>query len=271
MEKSPLRIIHITDTHIAAKPNAKICGIDSYLSLESILKFVREDIWIPELVIATGDLSDDGSPVSYQRLRALLMSLEIPVYCIPGNHDDLAVMNAHLKSDRVYIERALKLDTWNIILLNSQVPHESHGYLNADEFTALDEIIQEDAGKHALVCLHHGPLSQCSMSICHLKNSEEFLSRLTCYSSVRGVISGHTHCAVDKQYDDIRILVTPSTFVYAEHPMMPHIPAERSFGDVHTFDTQRRGFRRLELYPDGTITTEIVWDPRQEIAAFEIY
>jgi len=45
-----------------------------------------------------------------------------------------------------------------------------------------------------------------------------------------------------------------------EHPSGPQAPEGRPFWEVHGLDPGRRAFRRLELYPNGTIVTEIIWD-----------
>ena len=41
----------------------------------------------PDLVIATGDLTDCGLVEEYEVLRDILKSLSMPVYLVPGNHD----------------------------------------------------------------------------------------------------------------------------------------------------------------------------------------
>src|SRR5262249_9138046 len=105
MHPEPLRIMHITDTHIIAEPGAEVYGVDSFAALESLLAVMQRDPWTPHLLIATGDLSEDGSAVSYQRLRSLLTSVGLPVYCIPGNHDVLAEMHAHLQGGPIHRER----------------------------------------------------------------------------------------------------------------------------------------------------------------------
>ena len=260
MNPEPLRIVHITDTHIIAEPGAEVYGVDSFAALESLLAAMQRAPWTPHLLIATGDLSEDGSAASYQRLRSLLTSLRLPVYCIPGNHDTLSEMHTHLRGGHIHIERRVVWDPWQIVLLDSQVPGQGHGYLSPGELTALEEALQEAPGHHALVGLHHGPLPVCPMPPCRLENAEAFLTLLGRYPQVRGVISGHNHCAVEEHHNSIQMLVTPSTCVYGAHPRGPQAPEEQQFWEVHGLDPGRRAFRRLELYPDGTMVTDIIWD-----------
>src|SRR5262249_40237002 len=181
MNSEPLRIVHITDTHIVAEPGAEVYGVDSFAALESLLAVMQRDPWTPHLLIATGDLSEDGSAVSYQRLRSLLTPLGLPVYCIPGNHDVLAEMHTHLQGGPIHLARRVVWEPWQIVLLDSQVPGQGHGYLSHRELTALEEALQEAPGYHTLVCLHHGPLPVCPMPPCRLENAEEFLALLERY------------------------------------------------------------------------------------------
>jgi 3',5'-cyclic-AMP phosphodiesterase len=263
MHSEPLRIVHITDTHIIATPGAEVYGIDSFTALESLLAVMQRDAWTPHLLIATGDLSEDSSAVSYQRLRSLLTSVGLPVYCIPGNHDVLAAMHAHLRGGPLHLERRVVWEPWQIVLLDSQVPGQGHGSLSHKELTALEEALQEAPGRHTLVGLHHGPLPVCPMPPCRLENAAAFLAFLGRYPNVRGIISGHNHCAVDEQHRGIRMLVTPSTCVNGEHPRGSQALDGRPFWEVHSLDPGRRAFRRLELYPNGQIITEVIWDPAE--------
>jgi len=148
MNPEPLRIVHITDTHILAEPGAELYGVDSFAALASLLAVMQRDAWTPHLLIATGDLSEDGSAASYQRLRHLLTSLGLPVYCIPGNHDVLTEMHAHLKGGPIHLERRVLWESWHIVLLDSQVPGQGHGSLSSKELNALEAALQEAPGHH---------------------------------------------------------------------------------------------------------------------------
>jgi Icc protein len=254
MGQDPLRIVQITDTHIVAEPGGKVFGVDSFVALRSLLAIAQGEPSRQHLLVATGDLSEDGTPASYQRLRSLLAPLLLPVYCVPGNHDSYSEMQAHLRNEQIRMERRVVRVGWQIIFLDSQVPDHEHGLLNSEDFIALENALQEMPDHHALVCLHHGPLRVCPTRPCRLENAEEFLGVLHRYSNVRGVISGHNHCAVDEQHGGIRIMVTPSSVAQLTHP------SQALSGDAtHALDRGLHGFRRLELHPDGQIETEVVW------------
>jgi Icc protein len=254
----PVRLVQITDTHLIETPGAEIYGVDSFATLESALERIKSDDWTPDLVVHSGDLSDDGTAASYRRLRSLLTPLALPVYCVPGNHDVHAEILASLCGGPIQNVRSAVVEPWQIVFLDSEVVGKVHGHLDPEELTGLEESLADAPHLHALIVLHHGPLAVCPMPVCQLDNAEELWAILGRHSNVRGVLSGHNHCAVDEIHRGIRVLVTPSTCVQFEHPTTPPPPGT-GFWEAHLSDGSRQALRRLELYPDGEIRTEVVW------------
>ncbi len=251
MSETPVRIVHITDTHVPADPGSKVYGIDPTEALRTLLAAIADARATPNLFIATGDLSADGSISSYRQLRTLLTQLVVPVYCIPGNHDSYTSMHVHLCDKNIKIERLVVVAKWQIIFLNTQIIGQDHGFLAKPELEALRGILEVDTETHALVCLHHGPLRVCSRTACCLENADELLTVLSQHQNVRAVIAGHNHCEAERNIGGIRVMITPSTFVQLSHQT-----------DEHTLDSTHRGFRRLDLHPDGRIKSEVIWVPR---------
>jgi len=262
MNGEPLRVVQITDSHLLAEHGARVHGVDTFAALERIVERIRSAAWRPQVVIATGDLSEDGSSGSYRRLRGLLLQLEVPVVCIPGNHDGREAMQAHLAGGSIQLQRVVALATWRIVLLDSCVTGKSHGRLGPAELDALRQALDAGGGQHALVALHHGPVSPCPMPECRLENADELLELMRAHPSARGVISGHLHCAIDEDRGGVRAIVTPSTCAFATHPTSAD--EVRPFLQSHQLDPARRGFRRLELHRDGAIVTEVIWDHELE-------
>lgn len=246
--------------HLLGDPTGRILGADPFAGLDRVLALIAREDPRPDIVVASGDLSDDGSAESYRSLRAALVELGIPVYCVPGNHDLPESMREHLIGDPIHATPSVAIGAWRIVLLNSRVPGEGHGRLDAAELETLRGALQDAAEPHSLLCLHHPLLNLCSMPICRLENAAEVLELVESRPSLRGVIAGHVHLAHDERRGGVRHMVTPSTVVQGEHPSGPDIPEPHNFAKVHRLDTSRRGFRRIDLHADGTIETEVVWD-----------
>lgn len=97
MSQTSLLIAQITDTHLFAESDQCLLGLKTIESLRTVLNQVDALEQRPDLLLLTGDLSQDGSAESYQTLQELLIPLGIPAYWIPGNHDCPATMERVLK------------------------------------------------------------------------------------------------------------------------------------------------------------------------------
>jgi hypothetical protein len=64
-----------------ATPDNKF-DTDRYLALA--VATINELLPRPDVTVVTGDLVDYGEPDEYERLRALLAPLEMPVFVVPG-------------------------------------------------------------------------------------------------------------------------------------------------------------------------------------------
>lgn len=259
MASTPVRIVHLTDIHLFADPAKRWGQAHPAAALEQVLDAIVADAWRPELCLVTGDLSDDGSDAAYEQLRDALAVLEVPAYVVPGNHDAAEPMRRAFVQGPVRWTRSVEAGEWRIIALDSQLEGEARGQLGAAELAALESTLRTGDERPTLVMLHHPVAPVCPMPSCQLEDAAAFLAITRRFPNVRAVIAGHVHCADDRLADGVRSMVTPSTCLQAEHPTQAPAGPEPPFLEVHAVSAARRGYRRLELFPDGRIETEVVW------------
>ncbi|RKZ34981.1 MAG: phosphodiesterase, partial [Gammaproteobacteria bacterium] len=116
-----LRIIQITDFHLAADSARVLRQINTDHSLRRVLAHISAHEPHCALLLATGDLADDGSPQAYQRIATYLRQADIPICCLPGNHDDAVVMARRLTDLGINTLQTVNLDGWRLIPLDSTV------------------------------------------------------------------------------------------------------------------------------------------------------
>lgn len=247
---APIRIVQITDFHLLAKEHSRMLGVDTQASLDAVLEIVCDFREPPDLFLLTGDLVQDPEAATYRRLQRLLSALPAPVYCLPGNHDDVGLMADVLADGRyIFMQPRIALAGWDIICLNSTIANDPCGHLADDQLALLDRLLlQIPPQNHVLVSFHHSPVPVGSrwLDTMVLDNSHELFARLEPYSNVRGIIMGHVHQHLDIRRGPLRLLACPSTcFQFKPH--------SRDFA----LDPLPQGFRWLELYPDGHLETAV--------------
>lgn len=246
------KILQITDTHLYAVPTATLLKMNTHESFAAVLKALLENESDVDLVIATGDIAQDGTRSAYDHFLSSMRQLAAPVRWIPGNHDQGEVMqDAGYESGAC--NKVERLGNWKIILLDSSRANHVDGYLDHEELEFLAaELAQAESDPgidHCLVTLHHNPVPGSSswMRDIGLRNDREFIELLREHQTVRCVVYGHIHQDLDFKIGDIRYFCTPSTCIQFKPEVIDF-----------ALDVRNPGYRRLELYRDGSIRSEVV-------------
>ncbi|KGF72705.1 3',5'-cyclic-nucleotide phosphodiesterase [Neosynechococcus sphagnicola sy1] len=243
-----LLVAQITDLHLFAAPEEELLGLPTCRSFETVIEAVQQLHPQPDLLLLTGDLSQDGSLESYEHLKSLLSPLGIPTYWLPGNHDDQGVMQQVLTSPPFSNQKSFTVKDWRFLLLNSGVPHYVHGEVSREQLNWLDQELQRAAEQPTLVSLHHPPFVVHSdwLDGSILRNPADLFAVIARHPQVKLVIFGHIHQEFDRQWQQVRFLGTPSTCIQ-------FMPRSTQF----SLDETRPGFRLLRLHPDGSWETQV--------------
>ena len=244
---APLRAVQITDSHLGERVGSRLLNLDTDRSLAAVVDLVRAQQAHIDVVLATGDLSDQGSSAAYRRFLHATRDLGVHSRWLPGNHDDAAAMRKTLGGD-TRMQRNLLLGNWQVIALNSAVPGEVGGHLGESELSALRDCLRAAPQHHALICVHHHatPVGCAWLDKQLVANAESFWSVVDEFPQVRAVLSGHVHQRSETRRGDVRVLTSPSTCVQ----FAPHSADFR-------VDTEAPGYRWLDLHDDGRIETGV--------------
>lgn len=243
-----VHLVQITDTHILADPDARFDGVDTAATLETTVAAVNDLADPPDLVLVSGDLTHEPEAGAYERLAQRLQRLEAPVFCLPGNHDEPAMMHDRLNRGRISTARSIGAGAWRLLLLDTWRRGSHGGRLSAGELAFLRDSLAAITGERVLVALHHPPVRIDSpwMDAMGLENAREFFALLDTCPSVRAVIWGHIHQEFRQRRKGVVLLGTPSTCVQ----FMPG-------ADCYTRDNKPPGFRRLYLHADGSLDSRV--------------
>lgn len=245
----PLRVVQLSDFHLFADTDGKLLGLNTQFSLEAVLDRVRREQPDMDLILATGDLSQDGSYESYQRLAKILSGFRAPIYWLEGNHDKPAPMLRALRGQDNRVSPCVAdIGNWTLVLLDSTIPGEVPGDLFDEDLKFLDDALRDAAGEHLLVCLHHHPVPMGSewLDTQLVGSAERFFEVIDAHPRVRGILWGHVHQEYDDTRNGVRLLAVPSTCVQFK-------PGSADFA----VDDTSPGYRWLDLHADGGIDTAV--------------
>jgi Icc protein len=241
-------VVQISDCHLFASRDGKLLGLNTEDSLKLVLDRVAQEQANIDVILATGDLSQDGASEAYLRFQQHLQRFKAPSYWLQGNHDLTAPIVNTLGGRSHLSPCVIEQGPWRIIMLNSSVEHEVPGNFQASELLFLREALEKSRGHHTLVCLHHHPVVMgCAwLDTQVVKNAAEFWKVMDDFDHVRAVIWGHVHQEWDQQRRGVRLMSVPSTCVQFK-------PGSKDFA----IDELSPGYRWLDLYPDGRIDTVV--------------
>jgi len=207
-----IELIQLTDTHIFSDPESTFDGVDTAKTLQQVIGHIQKLDWLPDAILATGDLVHDPEPAAYQRLVNILRTIPCPVFCIPGNHDDPALMQQFLNQDNICTHNSIHFENWIVCMLDSFLPNTHAGCLDDNELEYLDEQLKINKNKFTLICLHHPPVSINSpwMDRMGLKNPEKLFAVIDRYTQVRAVLWGHIHQEFSSTHKNVKLMATPS-------------------------------------------------------------
>ena len=244
-----LHLVQITDTHLSRRKGGALLGLDTDFSLQHVLRLVRAERPAIDLLLGTGDIADHGSKEAYLRAAAYFDQLGAPCLWLAGNHDQPQLM-ADILGQQGQLRRIAQSDAWQVIMLDSQLPDAVGGALGATELALLERHLAaaEQAARFSLVCLHHQPVPVGAAWIDRqmLADHAAFFALIDRYASVRGILWGHVHQQLERRRGTALLMSTPSSCIQ-------FVPGS----DTFKLDDQPPGYRWLELFSDGRISTGV--------------
>jgi Icc protein len=249
-----IRLLQLTDTHLYADPAKRMFGIDTYQTLSDVVDAALEAD-PPDLVILSGDVSQDESPRSYERVYEIVRRFRVPIYYIPGNHDLPRVMAQEFTQATPPFreERSITVGNWLFVLLDSTIEGHVEGALSDAELARLDQTLAAYPNHFSLVCLHHNPFSIGSGAFNEIgcANGDELFAVIDQYKNVRIVLCGHVHQEFADKRAGVTLLASPSTCIQFK-------PRSVDFA----LDLLPPGFRKFQLHSDGTFDSVVTRLPQ---------
>ncbi|MEV0295913.1 metallophosphoesterase [Nocardia sp. NPDC050710] len=202
-------VAQVSDTHFDL-------GARNAERVERVMSFLAGLRRRPDAILVTGDITDSGKAEQYTQARAALRT-DIPVYAIPGNHDDRAHFRTTLLGEPASdtpINHAHRVGELTVALLDSSVPGEAGGLLTDETYDWLHGVLATaPADGPVLLALHHPPQHLFSpvVDVIALAESGRLAALVANDERIVGVLTGHAHSAVATTFAGRPLRVAPST------------------------------------------------------------
>lgn len=184
--------------------------------VEAVMGYLADLPRRPDVILVTGDITDSGRPEQYAEAR-LALTADIPVYLLPGNHDDRANFRTGLLGEPAStapINSANRVGPLTILMLDSSIPGEPSGELSEDTYTWLRAALAEaPADGPILIALHHPPnhLFSPIVDVIALADPGRLAAIVAGDQRIIGVLTGHAHSPIATTFAGKPMITCPST------------------------------------------------------------
>jgi len=211
-------LLQITDTHILPPGEVLYGSIDTARHLSETVQSINHMRPAPDVVLMTGDLVEKGDTESYRHFINLIKPLDMPVYVIPGNHDDPQLMLDTFAGTTCFpasgdtFQYVIEDFPFRILALNSHCANTELPELGEKRLTWLQHQLGR-SDKPALIALHHPPMTT-GIELIDMGGSEWFQglnSVVAAHSHVKLVICGHCHTDVCGRIGHALVYMAPAT------------------------------------------------------------
>ena len=212
-------IAQISDIHI--RDHLGMFGelVDTSKTLEKAIKLLNALDPQPDVVLATGDLTDDGTKEQYSQFLEIIAPLNAPLLPLPGNHDDYSefinAFSSTLPDEIPKNHCSYVIDNFpvRLIALDTSLPGQHDALFSEDHELWLSQVLAQEKDKPTLIFTHFPPFETGInfMDISGLKSADRLEKIIRNNPQVKLVVAGHVHRPIQTSFASTMISVCPST------------------------------------------------------------
>jgi 3',5'-cyclic AMP phosphodiesterase CpdA len=207
-------LAQLSDPHIHVGPGDR-GSAEALVAAVRALGAVRP---VPDALLLSGDLTDQGTDAEYRRVVELLAPLTMPRHVLAGNHDDPEGLRTHLGAPGQPgepVQYALRLGGIRLVACDTTVPELVEGAYGADRLGWLERRLAEDTATPTIVAMHHPPILSGvpAMDALGLPEADRaaIAALLARTPQVERVVTGHVHRAITGACGGRPVFICPSS------------------------------------------------------------
>jgi len=195
-------LAHISDFHIFADaPESYLVRRDATNVARKVIADITEHIPAFDAVIFTGDLTDGGSTEDYELLKEILAPLKMPVFAIPGNHDNREKMRVAFLGIIPFetgpnLNYEAIVQDLRVLALDTLVDDAVHGAINSNQLDWLQNKLAKQHSGPTIIAMHHPPFPSGVTAYDNISlkyGKERFGKIISAYDAQLTILAGHIH------------------------------------------------------------------------------
>ncbi|MEV8213163.1 metallophosphoesterase [Leifsonia sp. NPDC077715] len=248
-----LRILHLSDTHLYGDGRLHNGIVDTLAGLDRVLARAATLAEV-DVVVASGDLSDDGTADSYRRLKGTLEPWAAErgaaiVYAM-GNHDLRDGFEEVLGAR----ESVTHVHGFRVVTVDTSVPGAGYGQVFEEQLDRLREVLAEPSENGTVVVLHHPPVPPTTVLFEPLRLVDpEPLLEVCSAGDVRLILAGHFHHGLVTEAGPAGIPVVVAPAVANTTDVLWPPPRERA--------VRGAGFAWVQVPAEGPVRAHLLTAP----------
>jgi Icc protein len=225
-------VCQLSDMHLMTGGRLAYGVVDTAAHLRRCIAHILESPQPPDAVVMTGDLVDSGKPEEYALLREIIAPLAMPVYLIPGNHDEREALraafpdHAYLNQFPPFIQYAIEEHELRIVAIDTVVPRQDGGELCAQRLEWLALTLATAPQRPTLLVMHHPPFATHIdfMDDIGLAASDPLAQIVARHPQIERVLCGHLHRPIQARFAGTLACTAPSTAHQITLDLAPDAP-----------------------------------------------
>lgn len=212
-------IAQISDLHVTHP--GRLCSnkVDTGRHLRAAIERIRKLAPAPDLIIVTGDLVDMGECEEYSELRRLIEPLSVPIFVVPGNHDNRTELlrafpdHRYLPQSGGFLQYSVEDWPIRLVALDTVIENRMAGEMCTERLLWLERTLSAAPNEPTLVFMHHPPFTTglAGMDGIGLQGAVAMAGILARNPQVQLVTAGHLHRPVQRRIGGTLAATCPST------------------------------------------------------------
>ncbi len=212
-------IAQISDTHLAA-PGKRTFGVAPMAEyLARCVAHINRLDPAPDLVIHTGDVTNNGRRDEAALAAEILAELRAPLAVVPGNHDDRSALAAAFgpqacpQDEHGFIQHDIALPGLRLLGVDTVAPGAPGGAIDAARAAWLDSRLRQQPETPTVLFMHHPParFGVIETDLDGFEGLHLLAEVVATHPQIIRIWAGHIHLASLTEWQGVVVSTAPST------------------------------------------------------------